>query len=110
MKFKELREEKELSIRELEKLIGINRSSISRLETGAIKANDIYLSQYADFFNVSVEYILGRTNIRNEREMTNLVKDILVTHGFADKPLDEIRHILEKTLELYEYKIGKKEH
>ena len=108
MRFKQLREEEGYTIREFEKLIGINKSTLSRIETGNIKITTEHIEKYIDFFDVSVAYLLGKSEIRNEKAFTNMIKETLIEYGFANKPLNEIKNVLEKTLELYES--IKKEH
>lgn len=45
---------------ELAKLIGITQQEISRYESGEIKAPINYITDLANYCNVSVDYILGR--------------------------------------------------
>ena len=57
---KELRTEKGLSIDALAKKVSLSRSSISRWELGK-NPPDIYAAEkLADFFQVSIEYMLGK--------------------------------------------------
>lgn len=62
---KNLREKNELSQSELAEKIGINNSVLSRIESGDRQLRDDELVKIADFFKVSTDYLLGRTNIRN---------------------------------------------
>ncbi len=54
-----LREEKSLSILELSKLIKVSKSTLYRWEKsqGRVKASHLII--IADFFNVSIDYLLG---------------------------------------------------
>lgn len=101
LRYKQLREEKNYTLRQLEQELKTNKNTINRVEKGIVAAKADYLYNYAKFFNVSIEYLLGRTNIRNEKEVTNAIKEILVVNGFANEPLHEIKEILQKTLEIY---------
>lgn len=65
---KKLREDNKLSQAELADNIGINNSVLSRIESGDRQLRDDELIKIADFFNVSVDYLLGRTNVRNNIE------------------------------------------
>lgn len=74
-RIKILREEKKLSQLELAERIGINNSVLSRIESGkrSIEENEINL--FADFFEVSGDYILGRSTNRNHPYYKLTAKD-----------------------------------
>lgn len=42
--------------------LGMSQNTISRYETGAREADYDTLVAFADYFNVSVDYLLGRTD------------------------------------------------
>lgn len=57
-----LRESISLSQMKMAKKFGITQSSVFRYETGATMIPPEVLLQYADFFDVSLDYIFGRTD------------------------------------------------
>lgn len=59
---RELRNSRGLTQHELAKQTGILRSRISMYELGQREPDFAVLEQLADFFNVDVDYLLGRTN------------------------------------------------
>lgn len=59
---KKLRTDKGLSQKELTDRLTLNRSTYARYETSSTQPDFDTLSKLADFYNVSVDYILGRTN------------------------------------------------
>lgn len=67
IKIKELREEKKISQVKLAMDLGLNQNSVSRYENGERQADYETLIKFADYFNVSVDYLLGRT----ENKKTN---------------------------------------
>lgn len=67
-RIKKLREELELSQIELSERMGINNSVLSRIESGKRPIQDSELIAFSDFFDVKSDYILGRTNRRNNDE------------------------------------------
>jgi transcriptional regulator with XRE-family HTH domain len=67
LRYKEIREEAGYTLRDIEKYIGINRSSMSQIENGKIDAKASQLFEFSKHFNVSPDYVLGNTNIRNEK-------------------------------------------
>ncbi len=64
MKLKELRKEKGISQLKLAMDLSMNQNSISRYETEERQADYETLIKIADYFNVSVDYLLGRTENR----------------------------------------------
>ena len=58
-RLKELRAEKGLSLKEVEKLTGISDTSISRWEMGKSEPGCEQLIILAKFFHISVDYLLG---------------------------------------------------
>lgn len=57
-----LRKLKNLTQQDLANSLGINRSTYARYETGDHEADYETLNKLADFFDVSVDYLLGRTD------------------------------------------------
>ncbi len=70
-RFKELRSEKRLTQQQLADNFYLNKSSISRYEQNKQIPEIDLLQKLADFFNVSVDYLLGRSDIRNPQEDEN---------------------------------------
>ena len=61
-RLRDLREDNDLSQKELAKIIGMSQTGYSKYETGE---NDIptgILIALARFYNVSIDYLLGETN------------------------------------------------
>ena len=59
-KIKELRLEKGLSQRELAAKTNIKQANISRWEAGLVVPNVLDVWTLANFFNVSIDYLIGR--------------------------------------------------
>jgi transcriptional regulator with XRE-family HTH domain len=59
-RLKKLRESFNLSVRDLATKTNINPGTISRMENGSQQLTDSYLIALADYFKVSVDYVLGR--------------------------------------------------
>ncbi|MCG8498932.1 MAG: helix-turn-helix domain-containing protein [Firmicutes bacterium] len=59
---KQLREQKELTQEQLGKIINLSKANISKYELGRLEPNMETLNQIATFFNVSIDYLLGRTD------------------------------------------------
>ena len=59
---KKLRKEKGLSQLQLALKLGLNQNTISRYENGQREADHQTLIMFADFFGVTVDYLIGRTD------------------------------------------------
>ena len=57
-RLKELREERGLTVRSLESLIGINHSTITTYENETRDLNTNALKKFASFFEVTIDYLL----------------------------------------------------
>jgi len=66
-RLKQLREEKQLYQEEMARITGADRSTVAKWETTSSMPNAETLDLLATYFNVSVDFLLGRTNARNER-------------------------------------------
>ncbi len=63
LKIRELREDKDLLQKNVAVILGITQQQYSRIENETNELSYDGLNKLADFYNVSVDYILGRTNI-----------------------------------------------
>ncbi|TCS80347.1 helix-turn-helix domain-containing protein [Tepidibacillus fermentans] len=61
-RLRELRKQKKLTMKELGNLFNLAESTISGYENETRKPDMEIIKQFADFFEVSVDYLLGRTN------------------------------------------------
>jgi transcriptional regulator with XRE-family HTH domain len=60
-RIKNLRQEKELTQTQLAKEIGVTQKQISKWELSVIEPNIYMLIKLANFFDVSIDYLVGRT-------------------------------------------------
>lgn len=67
-RLRNLRNEKDLTQQDLADFLGITRPAYTAYESGRRQPDNETLSKLADFFGVSVDYLLGRTNIRTPIE------------------------------------------
>ena len=61
-RLKELRKSKKISQLKLAMDLNMNQNTISRYETMEREADYETLIKFADYFNVSLDYLLGRTD------------------------------------------------
>lgn len=62
MRLKFLRNKKRITQQRLAIELGINQNTLSRYETGQRQADYDTLIKIADYFNVSIDYLLERTD------------------------------------------------
>lgn len=65
-KIRELRKERGLSQSSLAKILGVAQNTLSYWENGKFDVDNKSLSLMADFFGVSVDYLLGRESAKKE--------------------------------------------
>ena len=63
-RLRELRKQRGLSMRELGRELGLSESAVSLYESGRRRPNHDLLCRLADYFGVSVDYLLCRTEER----------------------------------------------
>lgn len=94
-RIRELRKERRLTLEELAKAINSNRGSLSRYELGEVELKQDMAKTIADFFDVSIDYLLGYTENR-----TNNMKD---KSTFPNSGIDDFAFALyDETKELTE--------
>jgi transcriptional regulator with XRE-family HTH domain len=69
-RLRSLRIEKELNQEEFGKIFNMPKSRISQYETNKRQADDETKKTFADYFKVSLDYLMGRTNIREPESLT----------------------------------------
>lgn len=62
MRLKQLRKKRGISQLRLAMELGMNQNTVSRYETGEREADYQTLILFADYFNVSIDYLLERTD------------------------------------------------
>lgn len=68
LQLRELRKQKGLTMKQLGKIVGVGESAISQYENGKRQPDYDILNKLADYFGVSVDYLLGRTDVPNPAE------------------------------------------
>lgn len=61
-RLKELRKSRKLSQGDVAKVLGVTRAAVSQYEMGVRKPSYEMMEVLADYFNVDMDYLLGRTD------------------------------------------------
>ena len=64
-RLRDLREDRDLKQRDLAELLKVHQTTYSDYELGRLNIPVAVLHTLADFYGVSVDYLLGRTNSKN---------------------------------------------
>ena len=97
-RIKQLRNEKNINQDVLAKLLGLEIAGISKLETGRVPLKDEYIVKLAEYFGVSTDYLLGKSDIRNSEEINIDEADIAFAQGIKGLN-DTNKMIIKNTLE-----------
>ena len=68
---KKLREEAGISQKQLAELIGVSQQSVNKYENHNIEPDIEVMIRIADYFNTSVDYLIGHTDVRRKIEATH---------------------------------------
>ncbi len=110
-KLRELRVIEKLSQTELAEKLGVSRGSISFYENGERTADIDFIYKAAQFFNVSADYLIGRTNASTQNEDIRAICDYT---GLSEAAVSELhnnkelingcndeRAIIDETIRMY---------
>ena len=120
-RFKALRNEKRLTQDKLAEMFFLNKSSISRYESDKQLPEPAALQKFADFYNVSLDYLMGISDIRNpiasmksnldEKELCNNAKDLekvsyddilnYIDKHLANLPEEKKDYVVKRVNEIY---------
>ena len=77
-RIKELREQANMRQIDLANSVGIDQRTISNYETGKTNPDSFALIRIADFFRVTIDYLVGRTDYNSftEKDSDNLLKTL----------------------------------
>ena len=92
---KMIREEKQLNQESLAKVFNVDRSTLGKWESDSSRPDYFKLSKIADYFNVSTDYLLGRTNTTNELDAVKVVKEAF-DKGYSTDDIKDMIEFMEK--------------
>lgn len=109
-RLRDLRKENKLTQEEFANKLGLVRTTVTNYELGRNIPEADILNMIADYFNVTVDYLLGRTNSRNypsEALGHSLIREDTAEYKIA-KDLNtlspESQEEIKKLIELYKIK------
>ena len=92
-RLRELREDRDLRQIDVASATGIDQKTLSNYETGKTNPDSNAILRLADYFNVTTDYLLGRTNINIGK-----TDELLSVLDETEKNIREIRRFISKGL------------
>lgn len=97
MRIKELRNQSNLSLRDLAQKLNISYSSLGKYERGEQQPNIETILNIAEYFNVTVDYLLGNSNYKNTQEEFNFKNAIILSEE------KELLNLFKRITSCYEF-------
>lgn len=95
IRLKELRDSHGLSQSDLAQKLHTNQSTVAMWENGTNRPRNATLEKLASFFNVSIDYLLGRTSEKKERPREKGVQIPVLGLVQAGIPVEAIEDIID---------------
>lgn len=92
----QLRKELDLTQETFAEKIGFSRTAISAWEIGRNEPSNADTIKIADFFNVSVDYLLGKSDVRNPEQIDSDKINIGLSKNDYDLPTKEQQDKIEE--------------
>lgn len=106
-RLRQLRVEKNLTQEELANYFGLHKTRISQYELNKRQADDEMKKKFAKYFNVSLDWMMGLTDIRNYTEDKNITIALHSDNDYDDLPEEaksEINNFIEYVKQKYKDK------
>ncbi|MDD3186399.1 MAG: helix-turn-helix transcriptional regulator [Anaerostipes sp.] len=112
-RIKELRKEIKYNQYELADYLGVSQQAISKYENGVNEPDSESLYKMAKLFNVSIDYLLGKSDVKNPEtsdydKMAEQICELLLEKGIikqGEEPTEEQREnvlkFLDKAIDLF---------
>ena len=109
-RLRQLRKQKKLTAKAFGDMFNLAESTISGYETGSRKPDIELIEKFADFFGVSVDYLLGRTDnpsngtdtrtpIENQPEVQFIMR---ARQELSPRAFEKFMELAKKTKEMFE--------
>ncbi|WP_238899434.1 helix-turn-helix transcriptional regulator [Clostridium sp. YIM B02500] len=106
-RLKELRKSNNLTQAELGKILGVGKTTVSMYETGNSTPSDEIKLKISEYFNVSLDYLLGKTDAKNYTEDPNITIALHSDTDYDELPKEakeEINNFIEYIKQKYKDK------
>lgn len=100
-KLKKLREEKGFTLEYVANHLNTTKTSIGRYEKDDREPKSDMLLALAEFYNVSTDYLLGKSDLRNEKIDSDIRKIQRARDNMSTKEKDKMMKVLETMFDEY---------
>lgn len=108
-RIKELRAEMKMNQKEFAKIFGIAQNTLSQYETGKREPDTSLLLKMSDYFHVTIDYLLGNSNIRNfetnlynQKTLSSRLKELRTEKGVSQQTIADYLGITRQSYSNYE--------
>lgn len=110
-RLKDIREDNDISQENMSKILGVNRSTYSLWELGINVIPLKNLCDFADYFNLSIDYVLGLTKSRSNKDLIKgldlkilgeNMKNIRLANGLSQENIAVILGVTQACVTRYE--------
>jgi len=109
-RIKDIREDHDLTQKEMAKILNIKRSTYSLWEIGINIIPLEYLIKFSDYFNYSIDYVLGLSNNKNiiinkgfnKIELGNNLRKIRIENNLSQENIANILGVSQPCINKYE--------
>lgn len=99
---KKLRKERDLTQKQVSDALKIQRATYTRYEIGEREPDNKTLNKLADFYDVTTDYLLERTNLPNPNKEPDYLRKIhIAAEKMDEKQRQKMLNILEISFEEY---------
>ena len=91
-RIKDLREDRDLRQTDVAEATGIDQRTLSNYETGKTNPDSFALIRLVDFFDVSIDYLLGRTNLRKDTA-DDVLQELQAARSMLDDAMSALRRM-----------------
>lgn len=105
-RLKELRCEKDLTQTELAEIFNISQQAVSHYEKEFRDIDSSLVKEFSNFFNVSTDYLLGVSDVRNNINDSNITVALHSDHEYDALP-DQAKKEIENYIEYIKQKYKK---
>ncbi len=110
-RLRDIREDNDINQVRMAEILGVSRSAYSLWELGINIIPLNYLAFFADYFDYSIDYVLGLTNVRRKNNLIkgfdlkilgNNLKEVRIKNSLSQEDMARILNVTQPCITRYE--------